>query len=44
MPFKSVKQRRFIYMKASKGAKWAKKFVKHSKGKISGRKRKRRSA
>ena len=42
MPFKSKKQRRFIYAKAGKGAKWAKKFIKHSKGRIvRGRKRKR---
>lgn len=31
MPFKSARQRRFIYAQARKGKKWAKKFIAHSK-------------
>jgi len=30
VPFKSAKQRRFIYHKAGKGVKWAKKFIRDS--------------
>jgi len=32
MPFKSPKQRRFIYSEAGKGVGWAKKFVKDAEG------------
>lgn len=31
MPYKSEKQRKYIQMKASKGEKWAQKFVKDAK-------------
>jgi len=32
MPYKSKKQERFIRAKAAEGKKWAKAFVRHSKG------------
>jgi hypothetical protein len=33
MPFKSDKQRKFIYAKAGEGNKWAKKFISDTKKK-----------
>jgi len=42
LPFRSAKQRRFIYAKAGKGAKWAKKFIKDSGHKPPKVRRKRR--